>query len=80
MVTLEERVSRLEGGYEHLATKADLSDLRADLKTDIARVESRLEAKLASLESRLLRWMIGMVLTSIVVASSVATLIQGFLD
>ncbi len=24
MSTLEERVSRLEGGYEHLATKADL--------------------------------------------------------
>ena len=79
-MTLEERVSRLEGGYEHLATKADLFDLRADLKTDITRVESRLKAKLASLESRLLRWMIGMVLTSIVVASSVATLIQGFLD
>ena len=70
MTTLEERVSRLEGGYEHLATKADV----ADLKADIARVESRLEAKLASLESRLLRWMIAMVLTSIIVASSVATL------
>ena len=24
MATVEERVSRLEGGYEHLATKADL--------------------------------------------------------
>ena len=76
MTTLEVRVSRLEGGYEHLATKADV----ADLKSDIARVETRLEAKLASLESRLLRWMIAMVLTSIVVASSVATLVQGFVD
>ena len=27
---LEERVSRLEGGYEHLATKADVERLRAD--------------------------------------------------
>ena len=76
MVTLEERVSRLEGGYEHLATKADLADLRSDLKTDIALLQS----ELGKLESRLLRWMIAMVLTSIVVASSVATLIQGFVD
>ena len=67
MTTLEERVSRLEGGYEHLATKADLADLKSEIKSD-----------LLQLESRLLRWMIGMVLTSIVVASSVATLIQGF--
>ena len=29
--TLEERVSRLEGGYERLATKADLERLRADV-------------------------------------------------
>ena len=69
MATIEERVSRLEGGYEHLATKADLSELKSEIKTDIAR-----------LESRLLRWMVGMLLTSIVAASSVATLLQGFLD
>ena len=29
--TLEERVSRLEGEYERLATKADLERLRADV-------------------------------------------------
>ncbi len=28
---LENRVGRLEGAYEHLATKADLERLRADL-------------------------------------------------
>ena len=27
----EERVSRIEGGYDHLATKADLERLRADV-------------------------------------------------
>ena len=27
MVTVEERLRRLEGGYEHLATKADLYQL-----------------------------------------------------
>ena len=31
MATVEERLSRLEGGYEHLATKADLANLKADL-------------------------------------------------
>ena len=30
-MTLEERVSRLEGGFEHLATKADVAELRGDL-------------------------------------------------
>ena len=33
--TIEERVSRLEGGYEHLATKADLERVRAELKAEI---------------------------------------------
>ena len=28
---IEERVSKLEGTYDHLATKADLADLKADL-------------------------------------------------
>ena len=27
MATVEQRISRLEGAYEHLATKADLSQL-----------------------------------------------------
>ena len=28
----EERIARLEAGYEHLATKADLENLRADFE------------------------------------------------
>ena len=41
-ISNEERIARLEGGYEHLATKADVADVRAevadtraDLKSDI---------------------------------------------
>ena len=34
--SLGERVSRIEGGYEHLATKADLAQMRAELKAEIA--------------------------------------------
>ncbi len=33
--SLGERVSRIEGGYEHLATKADLAQLKAELQSDI---------------------------------------------
>lgn len=32
MATIEERVSRLESGYDHLATKADLADLWGELR------------------------------------------------
>jgi hypothetical protein len=31
MTTTEDRLSRLEVAYEHVATKADIADLRADL-------------------------------------------------
>ena len=32
MATTEERVSRLEGEYGHLATKADIAELRGELQ------------------------------------------------
>ena len=34
-LTPEERLSRLEGVYEHLATKADLANLKAELSKDV---------------------------------------------
>ena len=39
---MEERLSRVEGAYEHLATKADLADLRTELLVEIAKMEARL--------------------------------------
>ena len=39
---LTERVSRLEGAYEHLATKADIAALRGELKADIAELKGSL--------------------------------------
>ena len=41
--SLEERVSRLEAGYEHLATKADVADLRAEFKSDLAELRSEVQ-------------------------------------
>ena len=55
-----ERLSRLGGGYEHLATKADVTNLKADIR---------------DLENRLIRWMIGgMAVWSAVVISALQLL------
>ena len=40
----EERIARLEGGYEHLATKADISDVRAELADTRAELKSDIAA------------------------------------
>ncbi len=58
LTTVEERLSRLEGGYEHLATKADLANLKADL----------------------LKWMVGMMISSVALAVTVAIFIQRLID
>ena len=59
-MALEERVSRLEGGFEHLATKADVAELRVDLH---------------ALETRLMRWMVGAILGSVAAATAVTGVI-----
>ena len=39
--TTEERLGRLETGYEHLATKADVADLRAEIQQRDAESKAR---------------------------------------
>ena len=51
--TIEERLARLEGVYDHLASKADLAELRAVLKDDITRVESGLKDDIARLQAEM---------------------------
>ena len=36
---LERSVARLEGAYEHVATRADLADVKTDIATLAARVQ-----------------------------------------
>ena len=48
--TIEERLSRLEGAYDHLATKADIARIEGELKADIARIEGELKADIAELK------------------------------
>ncbi len=46
---VDNRVSRLEGGYEHLATKADLQETKGELKADMKDLENRLFVRLGLL-------------------------------
>ncbi len=51
---LTERVSRLEGAYEHLATKADIAELRGEFKADIAELKADIAELKGSLKMLLL--------------------------
>ncbi len=41
-----ERIARLEGAYEHLATKSDIGNLRVELQKDMNDLRSELESKI----------------------------------
>ncbi len=52
-MTTEERLSRLEGVYEHLSTKDDLATLRGELKADAAALRGEMKADMADLKGEL---------------------------
>ena len=53
MTELTERVARLEGAYDHLATKADIAELKAATQADIAELKSATQADIAELKQAL---------------------------
>lgn len=58
--TENERLSRLEGAYEHLATKADVERARADVervRTDVERIRTDVEQVRSELKG--MKWIIG---------------------
>ena len=73
--TTEERVSRIEGVQTHLATKADVAEVRTEIAESEARTTTRiaesearttaqiaeLRAEMAKFETRMVRWMIASV-------------------
>ncbi len=75
--SLGERVSRIEGGYEHLATKADLAQMQATLKADIARVETELKADIARQDGQIrgIKWWILSVGAAVIALSSIIDLL-----
>ena len=76
--TTEERVSRIEAVLPHLATKADVAELRADVTMRIAESEARtaaliaeVRAEMAKFETRMVRWMIASLSLAIAVVTVV---------
>ena len=69
MTTIEERVSYVEGKLDSLATKEDLANVRSDLMAEISKIEPRI-----------IKWMIGMVLSSVTIATTLAIFIQRLVD
>ena len=65
---MEERVSRLEGAYEHLATKSDIALLKADI--------ADLKAELFEKMNVHMRWMIGIQIASLVGIVAVLRLLE----
>ena len=64
MSTVEDRLSRLEGAYEHLATKADVAELKADI---------------AGMKAELIKWMTGWTSGGMVAISTIVMTLLKFL-
>ena len=60
-----DRIPRMESKYDGLATKADVAELKAELKGD-----------LHALETRLTKWMIGLMLGSATAAVAIAATVD----
>lgn len=86
MTTPEERLSRLEGAYDHLATKADvqaletrmtqqIADSEARSTKQMADMETRLTKQIAESETRIVKWVVGVMIGGIVAGAAFATVI-----
>ena len=61
MPSTEKRVSRIEGERRRLAAKADVAELRGELRAEIAKSEARTSERIAASEARNIRWMIALI-------------------
>ena len=60
-------MSRLEGVYEHLSTRADIEVLRGDMMTlrgDFERAIEALRGDISPAEARMLRWTMGTIIAA----------------
>ena len=53
MTMLEERVSSMEGAYEHIATKSDIQELRGDTRTAIQELRGETNTAIEQLRGEL---------------------------
>ena len=72
MASLEERVSYLEGAHQRLATREDVSEVKASI--------ARVETSVARLETSIIKWMIGLMASSIAIACTLALVIDRLID
>ena len=70
----EERVSRIEGEQRHLATKADVAEVLAEIAKSEARTSARIAkihaeslAEMARIETRNVRWLIAIITVAVAV-------------
>lgn len=56
----------------HLATKADVNELKAELKADISELRAEVHAR----EASLLRWLIGTLIASVALACTIAKVVR----
>ena len=68
-VTRRELREELQNTLQHYATKADLAEL-----------ETRMVERMAATESRLVKWMVGMVLGGMAAAAAIASAISNFIN
>ena len=82
MTTVEQRLTRLEAVYAHLATKADIADLRAEMKADNGRLESQtanLRAEMHRINATLIKWLVSLMAGALVIGLGAITAIFRFL-
>ena len=70
-----ERVARIEGAYEHLATKADMESVKTDVNALRAEVQSakvELHSEIAGIKSELrwIKWALGIIVVGVLLPLS----------
>jgi len=65
-------VSAIKAVMPHLATRADVSALRGE----VAAVEGSLKAEINALETKVIKWIIGSVITSASLAFAIARFVS----
>ena len=64
----EERLARLEAHQEHAATKEDLANL-----------ETRMVDRMGASETRLVKWIVGVVLAGVIAVGAIVTAVEKLL-
>lgn len=81
-MTLEQRVSHIEGKLNSVATKEDVANLRVELTDRIGNLQMEManqRAENKEMETRIIKWMVGTVLAGMALASSLTIALQNLL-